>query len=98
MDADTVLAILAMGLASQSCRLGGFYLMGFVAITPRVEGWLRAIPVALIGAVLGPVAARGGPAEWAGLAIALAVMKASGNEFAAAALAVAAVAGIRALG
>ena len=41
--------------------------MRYVALTPRVDAWLRAIPIALVGAILGPVAVNGGPPEWLGL-------------------------------
>jgi uncharacterized membrane protein len=71
--------------------------MGYVAVTPRVEAWLRAIPIAVIGAILGPVAVNGGPPEWLGLALAIGVMRATGNEFLSAAAAVAAVGLARAL-
>jgi uncharacterized membrane protein len=78
---DVLLAIAIMCAASHLCRVGGFFLMRYIAITPRVEAWLRAIPIALMGAVLGPVAANGGPPEWAGLAVALGLMRLTGNDF-----------------
>jgi uncharacterized membrane protein len=78
---DALAAILLMGLASYACRAGGFFLMRYVTVTPRVEAWLKAIPVALIGAILGPIAANGGPPEWLGLATAVLVMKFIGNDF-----------------
>lgn len=97
MRADVLAAILLMGLSSYVCRVGGYFLMRYVAMTPRVEAWLRAIPIALIGAILGPVAANGGPPEWLGLAAAIGVMRATGNEFLSAVVAMAAVAAMRAL-
>ena len=97
MRADVLAAILLMGLSSYACRVGGYFLMRYVAMTPRVEAWLRAIPIALIGAILGPVAANGGPPEWLGLAAAIGVMRATGNEFLSAVAAMAAVAAMRAL-
>ncbi len=78
---DALAAILLMGLASYACRAGGFFLMRYVTVTPRVEAWLKAIPVALIGAILGPIATNGGPPEWLGLATAVLVMKLIGNDF-----------------
>jgi branched-subunit amino acid transport protein len=48
--ADVLLAILLLGIASYTCRAGGFFLMRYVALTPPVEAWLRAIPIALVGA------------------------------------------------
>lgn len=78
---EVLLAILLMGLVTYLCRIGGFFLMRYLPITPRVEAALRAMPVALIGAILGPVAVKGGPPEWAGLAAALLLMRVTGNEF-----------------
>jgi uncharacterized membrane protein len=90
-------AILLLGLASLVCRLGGFFLMRYVSITPRVDAWLRAIPIALIGAILGPVAVNGGVPEWLGLAAAIGVMFLSANEFVATVGACTAVAVARAM-
>jgi len=78
---DVLAAILVVGLASYFCRAGGFFLMRFVRVTPRVEAWLQAIPMAIVGAILGPVAANGGPPEWAGLAAAMGLMRVTGNDF-----------------
>lgn len=95
---DVLYAILLLGLASYACRLGGFFLMRYVRVTPRVEAWLRAIPVALIGAILGPIAFNGGPPEWLGLATAIALMRYTSNDFLSAVGAVGVVAGARAFG
>ena len=74
-------AILLLGLASLACRLGGFFLMRYVSITPRIDAWLRAIPIALAGAILGPVAVNGGPPEWLGLIAAIGLMYATASDF-----------------
>lgn len=97
MDArtDVVLAILLVGVVSYSCRAGGFFLMRYVRLTPRVEAWLNAIPIAIVGAVLGPIAANGGPPEWVGLATAAAMMHLTRSDFATVLAAVAAVALVR---
>jgi hypothetical protein len=55
-----------MGLVSHARRLGSFARVRFVPVTPRLEAWMRAIPVALIGAIL--IALPGAPPEWPGLA------------------------------
>ena len=47
----------------------------------RVDAWLRSIPIALIGAILGPVAVNGGPPEWIGLIAAIGLMYVTANEF-----------------
>jgi len=92
---DALAAILLMALATYLCRVGGFYLMRFVRITPRVEAGLKALPIALMGAVLGPIAFNGGPAEWIGLAVAVVLMRFAGNEFIAVLGAIASVALLR---
>lgn len=79
---DVLQAIVLLGFASLACRLSGFFLMRYVSITPRVDAWLRAIPISLIGAILGPVAVNGGPPEWLGLITAVSVMYFLENEFA----------------
>jgi uncharacterized membrane protein len=94
---DVLAAIVVVGFASYFCRAGGFFLMRFVRVTPRVEAWLQGIPMAIVGAILGPVAAKGGPAEWVGLAAAIGLMRATGNDFVSIIGAVAAVAVTRQL-
>jgi branched chain amino acid efflux pump len=78
---DILLAIALLGGVSLLCRFGGYFLMRYVKITPRVEAWLRAMPVALVGAIIGPAAVKGGMPEWLGLAVAALLMRWVGNEF-----------------
>ena len=98
MRADVVTAILLAGCASYACRLGGYLAMRYVAITPRTKAWLEAIPLAVIGAILGPIAATGGPPEWAGLAAAALTMRIVGSELASIVAGIAVVAAMRAAG
>jgi uncharacterized membrane protein len=93
---EVLQAILLLGFASLACRLSGFFLMRYVTITPRVDTWLRSIPIALIGALLGPVAVNGGPPEWLGLIAAVGLMYLTANEFVSAIGACAVVAAARA--
>lgn len=95
---DILAVVAVLGILSYSCRAAGFFLMRYVAITPRVEAWLRAMPIALIGAIVGPVAVKGGPPEWLGLAAAIGLMRVTGNDFVAVGGAVVLVAAARALG
>jgi uncharacterized membrane protein len=81
MRPEILHAIVMLGIASYACRFAGYFLMGYVSLTPRVEAWLNAIPIALIGAILGPVAFNGGPVEWIGLAAAIGLMRVTSNEF-----------------
>lgn len=92
---DVLQAILLLGIASYACRFSGFFLMRYLSLTPRVEAWLRAIPISLIGAMLAPIAVNGGPPEWLGLVTAIGLMRISANEFVSSVGAVAVVAAMR---
>jgi uncharacterized membrane protein len=59
----------ALAVASYACRAGGFWLMRFIAVTPRVEAALRAAPLAVMVGVVAPAALRGSIAELIGLAV-----------------------------
>jgi len=69
-----LMLVVALALASYACRVGGFWIMRYVAITPRMEAALRAAPLAVMIGVVAPAAVRGGVAELAGLAATVLVM------------------------
>jgi uncharacterized membrane protein len=94
--ADFLAMLPALALASYACRAGGFWLMRFVTITPRVEAALQAAPLAVMVGVVAPAALHGGVAELAGLAVVGAVMWWRGNDVVAMLAGVAAVALVRA--
>ena len=96
MRPDVLNAIMAMAAAAFVCRVGGYFLMRYVRITPRVEAALRMIPVSLMAALLTVAAAKGGPAEWAGIGVALVVMALVRSDFAAIVASIAVVASFRA--
>lgn len=60
MASDALLAILGMALAAYATRAGGLWLMGFVKLSPRVEAWLRALPGAVMVALVAPEVVSGG--------------------------------------
>lgn len=98
MAADQpVLAIVLMAVAAYLSRIAGYFVMGFVPVTPRVEAWLGALPLSVMGAVLIPAAVRSGPPEIAGFATTLIVYRLVRNEMVAALSGVAAVGLLRAL-
>ena len=52
-DVDFLLTVLALAAASFFCRAGGFMMMRYLKITPRIESALRAVPLAvMIGIVM----------------------------------------------
>lgn len=93
---DFLVALIAMGFASFFCRAGGFFLMRYVTVTPRVEAGLKAIPLSVMVGIVAPVAAKGQPAELAALVVVGVVMKATGNDLIAAVAGVAVIALTRA--
>lgn len=78
--AELLPLMLALALASFACRAGGFWLMRFVTVTPRLRATLAAAPLAVMLGIITPAALRGGPAEWTGLAAAFVVMRLARND------------------
>ena len=76
------IALAGMALVTYACRAGGYWAMGFVRMTPRVEGWLAAMPSALVAAILARTVASAGPIEIAGAAAAFLVARFLGGDFA----------------
>ncbi len=89
------LFLAAMTAASIACRFGGFWVMRYVAITPRLEAALKATPLAVMAGIVAPAAARGSWPEWIALLAVLAVVRVAGSETAAALVGVAVVALLR---
>lgn len=55
-----VLAIVGMAVATYSMRAGGYWLMGYVTLTPRIRRMLEASPGAVIVATVLPIVVREG--------------------------------------
>lgn len=72
--AEMVLLFLCLGLTTYACRAAGYWVMGWVKPTARVEAALRAAPLAVMIGIVAPAALRGGIAEMAGLIAAAAFM------------------------
>lgn len=89
---DLIGLLIAISLASYACRAGGFWLMRFVAATPRVQAALRAAPLAVMIGIVVPAALRGGVAEWIGIAVTAVVMRFARRDLVAALAGVATVA------
>ncbi|MBM3571293.1 MAG: hypothetical protein FJX52_02885 [Alphaproteobacteria bacterium] len=74
VDGLVLLALFGMGAVTYATRVGGFWLMRFVTISPRVEAALRAIPISVMTAGLAPMALASGPAEALGYVVAIVLM------------------------
>ena len=60
MRSDVMIAFAVMTAVTVASRLGGYWLMGYVTITPRVRRMLDALPGSIIVAASLPVAVNGG--------------------------------------
>jgi len=83
-DADFLLTVTALAAASFFCRVGGFMMMRFLRITPRIESALKAVPLAVMIGIVMPAAATGRVPELAALVAAGVTMKMRNNELLAA--------------
>lgn len=86
-------AIAAMAAATYAMRAGGFWIMGRVPLTARVQRMLAALPGSIVAATVLPLVVNGGPVAALAVGTGGAVMMATRNDF----LAVAAGMGVAAL-
>lgn len=96
-DIGVMTAILVMAAMTLVLRLAGFWMMGYVPLTPRFRRALEALPGSVIVATVLPFAVKGGPVAMLAIASALAVMLWRRNDFLAVLTAMAVAAGMRAL-
>jgi uncharacterized membrane protein len=95
---DVMLAFAVMTAVTVASRLGGYWLMGYVNVTPRVRRMLDALPGSIIVAAALPVAVNGGPVVIFAILAAMAVTIIRRNDFVAVIVGMAVAAGARALG
>lgn len=95
---EVMLAFAVMTAVTVASRLGGYFLMRFVTVTPRIRRMLDALPGSIIVAAALPIAANGGLVVMGALAAALAVSIFRRNDFLAVITGMAVAAAARALG
>jgi uncharacterized membrane protein len=59
----TLITILGMALVTYATRAGGFWLMGLVTPSPRIEAWLKQIPGTVLVAIIAPTVLASSLAE-----------------------------------
>ncbi|MBV2142547.1 AzlD domain-containing protein [Falsochrobactrum sp. TDYN1] len=69
LDFSTLIAILAMAIATALIRLSGLVMMRYVKLSARAQEALTAIPPAVLMAVVAPTALMTGAAETISCAI-----------------------------
>ena len=95
---DVLLAIAAMTAVTLSMRLGGYFLMSYVTVTPRVRRMLDALPGSVIAAAVLPVALQGGVVAISAVVLAMLAMYFSRSDIVAIVVGVGAAALLRAAG
>jgi uncharacterized membrane protein len=81
LRSDVMVAFAVMTAVTVGARLGGYFLMGYVTMTPRVRRMLDALPGSIIVAASLPVAVNGGEVVMFAIAAALVVSIVSRNDF-----------------
>jgi uncharacterized membrane protein len=69
MRAEVLLAFLVMAAVSYGIRVAGFLVGGRLHEHPRLRAALDQLPAAILIALVVPLVARGGPAEWLATAV-----------------------------
>jgi uncharacterized membrane protein len=95
---DVMMAFAVMMIVTVASRAGGFWLMGYINITPRVRRMLEALPGSIIVAASLPVAINGGPVVVFAITAAMVVTIIRRNDFIAVFTGMAVAALARALG
>jgi len=67
-------AILVMAVVTYAIRAGGFWLMAFVPLTPRLRRMIEALPGSVVVAAVLPFIVREGPVAALAIAVAGAVV------------------------
>lgn len=81
LRSDVMLAFAVMTAVTIAARLGGFWLMGYVDVTPRIRRMLDALPGSIIVAAALPVAVNGGPVVMGAIVAAIAATVVFRNDF-----------------
>ncbi len=81
LRSDVMLAFAVMTAVTVAARLGGFWLMGYVNVTPRVRRMLDALPGSIIVAAALPIAVNGGPVVMFAIVAAIAATVVFRNDF-----------------
>jgi uncharacterized membrane protein len=88
LDPMVLLAIAVMAIVTALMRVGGFWLMGRLPLTPRVRRMLEALPGAIVAAIVLPVIAKIGVVAALAVAAAATAMVVRRNELLAVAVGV----------
>lgn len=74
-----LLAIALMAIVTYACRVGGYWMMGRVRMSPRVEAGLTYLPGAVLISLVAPAMAREGIPGVCAVAVTAVVMRLTNN-------------------
>lgn len=95
LDPTVVGVILAMALATYGTKSVGYWAVGQVDLSDRVEAGIDVLPGAVVVAFVAPALADGGVAEWLAAAATVVVARKTGNLLASLAVGVGVVLAVR---
>ncbi|ETR78479.1 branched-chain amino acid ABC transporter [Afipia sp. P52-10] len=81
MRTDVMIVVAVMALVTILLRSAGFWLMGFVPVTPRIKRMLDALPGSIIAAAVLPVVVQGGAVAALAVTSAMASMWLTRSDF-----------------
>lgn len=81
MRTEILVVIGVMALVTIVMRTAGFWLMGYVPVTPRIRRMLAALPGSIIAAAVLPVVVQGGIVAAMAVASAMAAMWLTRSDF-----------------
>lgn len=73
-DLESLVVILAMALLTFGTRIGGFWIMNVMPMTPALEAFLRYLSGSVLVAILAPAVLGGGVPAVAAVTVAVLVM------------------------
>jgi len=79
IHASALLAIVLMALVTYACRAGGYWLMGRVTMSPRIEIGLTYLPGAVLVSLVAPAMAEEGIPGVCAVAVTALAMRRTNN-------------------
>jgi uncharacterized membrane protein len=77
--AAAVVAVLVLSVVTLMTRFGGVWIMSYVAITPRVEAFLKYMAASVLISIVVPATLAGAPRIWLAVAASVITMVATGS-------------------
>src|SRR5262245_14223335 len=77
--AVAIMAVLVLSVVTLATRFGGVWIMSYVAITPRIEAFLKYMAASVLISIVVPATLAGTPRIWIAVAASVATMIATGS-------------------